>query len=46
MYPYSIEEMARAVAREREDESRKTRPHVEEKAGACDCDGGSPLPKP
>ena len=46
MYPYSVEELAWAVAREREDEARKTRPHVEEKADACDCDGGSSLPKP
>ncbi len=46
MYPYSIEELAWAVAREREDEARKTRPHVEEKADACDRDGRSSLPKP
>ncbi len=38
MYPYSVEELVWAVAREREDEARKTRPHVGEKAGACDCD--------
>jgi hypothetical protein len=46
MYPYSIEELAWAVAREREDEARKTRPHVEEKGDAYDRDGGSSLPKP
>ncbi len=46
MYPYSVEELAWAVAREREDEARKTRPHVGEKAHECDCDGGSSLPKP
>ncbi len=46
MYPYSIEELAWAVAREREDEARKTRPHVEESADECDCDGGSSFPKP
>ncbi len=46
MYPYSVEELAWAVTREREDEARKTRPHVKGEADACDCDGGSSLPKP
>ncbi len=46
MYPYSVEELVWAVAREREDEARKTRPHVAEKADECDCDGGPSLPKP
>ncbi len=46
MYPYSVEELARAVAREREDEARKTRPHVGEEVDESDCDGGSSLPKP
>jgi hypothetical protein len=46
MYPYSVEELAWAVAREREDEARKARPHVGENDDECDCDGGSSLPKP
>ncbi len=46
MYPYSVDELVRAIAREREDEARKTRPNVGEKADACPCDAGSPLPKP
>ena len=46
MYPYSVEELAWAVAREREDEARKARPHVREEADECDCEGGSSLPKP
>ena len=46
MYPYSVEELARAVAREREDEARKVRPHVGEEADEHDCDGCSSLPKP
>ena len=46
MYPYSVEELAWAIAREREDEARKVRPHVGEKADVCDCDGGPSFPKP
>ncbi len=46
MYPFSVEELARAVAREREDEVRKARPHVGEEADERDCDDGSSLPKP
>ena len=46
MYPYSIEELARAVAREREDEVRKARSHVVEEADECDCEGDLSLPKP
>ena len=46
MYPYSVEKLAWAIAREREDEARKARPHVGEKADVCDCDGGPSFPKP
>ena len=45
MYPYSVEALAWAVAREREDEARKVRPHVGGKDDECDYDGGSTLPK-
>ena len=46
MYPYSVEELVWAVAREREDEARKARPHVGEKADVRDCDCGLSLSKP
>ena len=46
MYPYSVEQLVWAVAREREDEARKARPHVGEEAYERDCVGGSLLPKP
>ena len=45
MYPYSVEDLAWAVAREREDEARKVRPHVSDEADERDCDDGSSLPK-
>ena len=34
MYPYSIEEVAWAIARDREEEARQIRPRPEEKADA------------
>ncbi len=40
MYPYSVEELAWAVAREREDEARKVRPLVRDEADERDCDDG------
>ena len=46
MYPYSVDELVWAVVREREDEARKARPHVGEKADERDCDDYLSLPKP
>ena len=46
MYPYSVEELVWAVAREREDEARKVRPHVGEEADERDCDDYLSLSKP
>lgn len=36
MYPYSLDELAWALAREREEEARQTRPHPEQKAAAVE----------
>ena len=46
MYPYSVDELVWAVAREREDEARKVRPHVGEEADERDCDDYLSLSKP
>ena len=46
MYPYSVDELVWAVAREREDEARKVRPHVGEKVDERDCDDYLSLSKP
>ena len=46
MYPYSVEELAWAIAREREEEVRKARPKAVEEADERDCDGSSSLSKP
>ena len=40
MYPYSVEELAWAVTREREDEARKARPLVRDEDDERDCDDG------
>jgi len=34
MYPYALDDLAWAVAREREEEARQTRPHTDEKTVA------------
>ncbi len=35
MYPYSVDELAWAVDRYREEEARQTKPHPEEKAAVA-----------
>ncbi len=45
MYPYSVEELAWAVTREREDEVRKARPLVKDNADERDCDDGLSVSK-